>query len=226
MSNYQYILEYIPKRYSATKEQVDARNKVYSFKNGSCSKDLFDEICTVIKKTVGTNKFQWVLCFIPASTHQKTSQRYVDFARTLNKETGVTVEINAISVISDTESGHINGKSNNPVENFKFNKSSFMGKKVILIDDVITRGRTFNQTASKLLDLGASLVEGLFVAKTINPDWKAGAHLYYEEDFDPEEIYLDYMTTYNPEDEIDPEDAYLDYMTTYNPEDDINPEDY
>ena len=46
-----------------------------------------------------------------------------------------------------------------------------LGKKVILIDDVITRGRTFTQTASKILANGASCVIGMFVAKTVNPDW-------------------------------------------------------
>jgi predicted amidophosphoribosyltransferase len=46
-----------------------------------------------------------------------------------------------------------------------------VGKKVILIDDVITRGRTFTQTASKILANGASSVTGMFVAKTVNPDW-------------------------------------------------------
>lgn len=47
----------------------------------------------------------------------------------------------------------------------------FRGKKVILVDDVITRGRTFVQIANKLISNGASSVEGLFVAKTINPNW-------------------------------------------------------
>lgn len=45
------------------------------------------------------------------------------------------------------------------------------GKKVILIDDVITRGRTFSDTAIKMINKGASSVVGLFVAKTVNPDW-------------------------------------------------------
>jgi predicted amidophosphoribosyltransferase len=49
----------------------------------------------------------------------------------------------------------------------------FRGKKVILVDDVITRGRTFVQTADKLIANGASSVEGMFVAKTVNPDWNS-----------------------------------------------------
>ena len=46
---------------------------------------------------------------------------------------------------------------------------------VILVDDVITRGRTFCQTADKLMQNGASSVVGLFVAKTVNPDWNTSA---------------------------------------------------
>jgi predicted amidophosphoribosyltransferase len=78
--------------------------------------------------------------------------------------------LSAITKSSDSESGYIAGKSGNPTADFVFNPSYFRGKKVILIDDVITRGRTFTDTALKLDINGAMSVVGLFVAKTVNPD--------------------------------------------------------
>jgi glutamine phosphoribosylpyrophosphate amidotransferase len=52
----------------------------------------------------------------------------------------------------------------------QFNPEVFKGKKVILIDDVRTRGTTFNMTADKMTGLGAASVFGVFVAQTIHPD--------------------------------------------------------
>jgi len=40
----------------------------------------------------------------------------------------------------------------------------------VLIDDVRTRGVTFDQTADKMIMLGASTVFGVFLAQTIHPN--------------------------------------------------------
>jgi predicted amidophosphoribosyltransferase len=47
--------------------------------------------------------------------------------------------------------------------------SSVRGMNIILIDDVITRGQTFNDTGRKLMAAGAASVTGLFLAKTVHP---------------------------------------------------------
>lgn len=43
-------------------------------------------------------------------------------------------------------------------------------KNVILIDDIITTGETFNKTAEQAMRMGAHSVHGLFLAKTVHPD--------------------------------------------------------
>ena len=73
--------------------------------------------------------------------------------------------------IIDQESGHIAGKKANPASDFSVNREDVTGKNIILIDDIITRGTTFMGTTNKLMANGANLVIGLFLAKTINPDW-------------------------------------------------------
>ena len=65
----------------------------------------------------------------------------------------------------------ITGKKTNPAENFNIKTSDVAGKNIILIDDVITRGMTYMHTTNKLINNGANMVKGLFLAKTINPDW-------------------------------------------------------
>ena len=171
--SYAHVLEYIPTRHAATAAQKSDRTAVYDFKNGYCNSRIFEGFVEAIKHLVGYAKSDYVLCFIPASTQWKTQRRYADLARRLQEATGVTACFNEIYRTEDHEAGHLYGGTVNPTEGVGFNSSCFRGKKVILIDDVITRGRTFCSTANALLDRGASDVVGLFVAKTVNPDWKA-----------------------------------------------------
>lgn len=89
----------------------------------------------------------------------------------IEKETGIACDYHTILPIQDQESGHITGKKTNPAENFNIKTSDVAGKNIILIDDVITRGMTYVHTTNKLINNGANMVKGLFLAKTINPDW-------------------------------------------------------
>ncbi len=168
---YKHIMEYLPKRYSATMKQESDRQAIYDFKNGYCSLSLMNTIVEYIKdikKELGGNN--WRVCFIPASTHHKTACRYQKLATFIEKETGIACDYHTILPIQDQESGHITGKKTNPAENFDIKTSDVTGKNIILIDDVITRGLTFMQTTNKLTKNGANMVRGLFLAKTINPD--------------------------------------------------------
>jgi predicted amidophosphoribosyltransferase len=167
---YFYTMEYLPTRYEASQSEWNNRRAVWNFKDGNCSSVIIDSLVNYVNHIVCGNKSDYVICFIPASTSHKTSVRYSYVARSLTERTGVQATLSAITKSSDSESGYIAGKSGNPTADFVFNPSYFRGKKVILIDDVITRGRTFTDTALKLDINGAMSVVGLFVAKTVNPD--------------------------------------------------------
>lgn len=167
-----YALEYLPKRYSATQSQIADRSIVYNFKNtGTCHHSFLSLFSDTIKQQAGSNKSDYVICFIPASSHEKSLRRYRSLATYLEEHTGVRACLSAIKRTIDKESDHFNGKCGDPLEGISFDPSNFCGKKVILIDDVLTRGRTFISIANELLDRGAVDVYGLFIAKTINPDW-------------------------------------------------------
>ena len=169
--SYYYTMEYLPTRYEANQSEWNNRRAVWDFKDGNCSCAIIDSLVSHVNRIVCGNKSDYVICFIPASTSYKTSNRFGQVARRLTERTGVQATLSAITKASDSEAGHIAGKSCNPTADFEFDSHYFRGKKVILIDDVITRGRTFTDTALKLINKGASSVVGLFVAKTINPDW-------------------------------------------------------
>lgn len=166
------LMNYVPvsaeRRYGycASEEELMARHDVWHFKDGNCSPKILQGLADGINELKGTNS---VVCFIPASTAAKTVTRYGDVSRKLQNMTGVPCSYTAISKENDSEAGHISGKKADPAEDFSFDSRFFKGKTVILIDDVVTRGNTLKSTASRLLNLGASDVIALVVARTFNP---------------------------------------------------------
>lgn len=197
--HYYYLKEYLPVRYSASTEQEQNRQLCYNFKNGFTDEDIKMGFLEKVKTITGNTKEGWVICFIPASSKQATLYRY----KTLTEffmENGYAVATEAIFNEHDKAAEHISGKTNNPIEAFGFMNSAFAGQKVILIDDITTRGTTFNMTADKLEELGALSVTGLFLAKTIHPEenyWDEKPEEYYdpEDDFE-ESTYDNYNGSY------------------------------
>ena len=165
------VLEYIPKKYvGLNSQQLQDRSAVYAFKEGNCPTYAKEKLVEKIKSVIGSNPSAWVVCFIPASTKSKHMRRYFDLSCYLRNRLSCPVYIDGIDVAYDRESGHLTGKTGNPTDNMEFNSSKFSGKKVVLIDDVRTRGVTFDQTADKMIMLGASTVFGVFLAQTIHPN--------------------------------------------------------
>lgn len=161
MYNYYYLKEYLPKRYSADIQQEQDREIVYAFKNGELSESIKKSFLDKIKEITGNSKSEWVVCFIPGSTEHKTSIRFSKLADAIRKE-GYSVEQKAIFNKYDKDAGYLTGKTGNPIESFGFDGTGIVNKNILLIDDVITRGTTFNLTADKLKSLGAKNVTGLF----------------------------------------------------------------
>ena len=162
-------MDYLPTRYDADSNEWEIRRAVWNFKDGNCSTRILNMLESYVDRIVGSNSTDdYVICFIPASTRAKTQNRFGFVANALKSRTGVEATLDAITKPVDSEAGHIAGKSNDPTAGFIFHPEYFRGKKVILIDDVITRGTTFNDTAAKLSRYGAKSVTGLFVAKTIH----------------------------------------------------------
>ena len=223
MSYYPYstILEYIPKKYVglSSKQQQD-RQAVYSFKDGNCPLYAKELLVNKIKSVISSNPSEWIVCFIPASTEAKHLRRYGSLSRYLNNQLSCPVCIDGIYVAYDRESGYMSGKTSDPTDNMTFNSSRFSGKKVILVDDVRTRGVTFERTADILVSLGATSVYGVFLAQTIHPNlpidttprYRGG---YYDDvinDFLEEEQYQDEIVNEILQEELYQEQAEIDFL--------------
>lgn len=185
MNNYHYLKDYLPVRYQANAQQLADRQTCYNFKDGNINDEVKSGFLNKIQEITNGEKTGWAICFIPASTKSKTQIRYKKLAEAI-LASGYKVAIDAIYNEHDHEAGHLTGKTGNPIEGFGFNTSGIAGKKIIVIDDIITRGKTFQMVAEKLMAMGATTVTGLFLAKTINPD--------YTPYIDPAEFYEEEQT--------------------------------
>ena len=185
MNNYHYLKDYLPVRYQANAQQLADRQTCYNFKDGNINDEVKSGFLNKIQEITNGEKTGWDICFIPASTKSKTQTRYKKLAEAI-QASGYKVAIDAIYNEHDHEAGHLTGKTGNPIEGFGFNTSGIAGKKIIVIDDIITRGKTFQMVAEKLMAMGATTVTGLFLAKTINPD--------YTPYIDPAEFYEEEQT--------------------------------
>ena len=185
MNNYHYLKNYLPVRYQANAQQLADRQTCYNFKDGNITDEVKSGFLNKIQEITNGEKTGWAICFIPASTKSKTQTRYKKLAEAI-QASGYKVAIDAIYNEHDHEAGHLTGKTGNPIEGFGFNTSGIAGKKIIVIDDIITRGKTFQMVAEKLMAMGATTVTGLFLAKTINPD--------YTPYIDPAEFYEEEQT--------------------------------
>lgn len=169
--NIYYLLDYVPVSaqnygYIPTEEDWIDRHEVWHFKDGNCSPRILRGLAEAIRQL---SSGDCVVCFVPASTKAKTESRYADVASRLQSMTGISCSFTAISKNNDGASGYISGKQADPASDFSFDMSFFHDKKVILIDDVVTRGNTLKGTASRLLANGAREVVALTVARTFNP---------------------------------------------------------
>ena len=164
-----YLLDYLPSRYrKPTPAQEAARQLAFKFKRGDCPGTIIKGLAACINQHKGTNT---VVCSVPASARDRTLRRYNTLGANLTRMTGVPFSFTAISKVTDSQPGHIAGRSSDPAAGFRFDADFFSGKDVILLDDILTSGNTMGSTARRLIERGARSVVGLVLARTINPDW-------------------------------------------------------
>lgn len=165
-----YILEYLPKRYVANEIQKKNRNRIWRFKDGFIDVMLFLNFASYVNRIIEGKKNEFLICFIPISSNIRTRYRYASFAKKLEDVTSVKTSLRAITKNEDSDFGYIAGKRLHPAEKFQINSNEVGNKRIILIDDIITMGNTFKETADLIMNNGAKSVVGLFAGKTINLD--------------------------------------------------------
>ena len=68
-----------------------------------------------------------------------------------------------IEIIKDATPKHLGGTG---VPTLQFDENYFKGKKILLFDDIITKGNSMLRFKQKLESLGATIIAGISIGKT------------------------------------------------------------
>lgn len=164
-------LEYAPSYYEGlTESQLLNQRTVLNFKDGQYDEDVMLWFRQNIWKMTEDDEYSWSVCFMPCSNDKEQQKRFAKLADYLRDNTKVEIHLSTFGYADKHEPSHQTGKVNINFMNITLNVPDIFTKNVILIDDVITTGETFNRTAEQTMKMGANSVHGLFLAKTIHPD--------------------------------------------------------
>ena len=101
--------------------------------------------------------------------YEANAIRYEEFAEEVCRLTGATNAYKAITIEGERLAVHENqnGKNIESVHIIKFNRDFFNGKKVLLFDDIITRGFSYARFACEIENFGAEVLGGYFLGRTL-----------------------------------------------------------
>lgn len=172
-----YLLDYYPTtvEFEADDDEWNDRWTVWHFKNDSdktsekAHQHVLDRVILkfvdILNETFGEESLKYLtLVCIPASTQEKNDARYKEFSERLCRETGMENGFEHIQVTGARVAKHDGGEDENV--NYSFDDSFFNGKRVILLDDIITKGNSMRIAKAILQKQGAKVICGLAVGKT------------------------------------------------------------
>lgn len=163
--------EYVPSYYEGLSEsQEKIQTTVKSFKDGNFNKEEALWFVKNIQSLVGYDSSLWTVCFIPCRNEELQKNRFKDLADYIRKETNVETHLNCFVFVNEHTPIHQGENGKVRLSDIGLDVDKIFTKNVILIDDVITTGNTFNKTAKQAERAGANRIYGLFFAKTVHPD--------------------------------------------------------
>lgn len=182
--HYCYLFNYYPTNCNIEVTENDWKNRrlIWNFKNepdkkisSSVHDSVLDVIIPQIKdrlfNTFGKEDLQYISLFcLPASTSSKNIARYSKFSSRLCEETKMKNAYHHYYIMQDGLSKNApdnkTGRSIQPI--IKYNEGYFKNKYVLLFDDIVTRGDTMLKYKAILEKMGAIVIGGICIGKTIH----------------------------------------------------------
>ena len=160
------LMDYLPKRFlghASFEAQEDIRH-ILDFKAGRkyavelASKSIGKALSLMdLKDTI-------IVC-IPASCQQTYTRRFRTFSANVCAMTGAINGFDHIKVIGKREKVHICGE-HAAEDNVWIDTDFFQGKRILIIDDIYTTGKTSEAFCEKMEQAGAHVRMAMFLAKT------------------------------------------------------------
>ena len=165
-----WFCKYFPKRIQNVGEkEIADRNLVYAFKDGKAYEKVAQMTASSMKERYGETCIDIVFSPVPASTDKKNEIRYKAFCQRVCELTGAINGYDHMKVCGERLSIHEHRKTEKEIRKvsiLEFDEKWFDGKRVLVYDDVITRGMSYALYACQLESFGANVLGGIFLART------------------------------------------------------------
>lgn len=161
------FFEYLPMQYrQATEREWQIRKMIWSFKDGKAYLNIAWMIANKLHQVFGDDVKNIVFACVPASSADKNELRYKGFASAVCKFSGAINAYEHIRVSGDRLAIHekFDSKSLQKVQVIEFDKDFFRGKKILVFDDILTKGFSYARFACQLEKIGGEVLGGFFLA--------------------------------------------------------------
>mgnify|MGYP001268736207 CR=1 FL=1 len=136
---------------------------IFDFKEGVCP-EIYAQIFSrtilklfgnlVLKSTKENLIEKTIILPVPASTQEKQKKRYKELFKLISEKTGVGNGYEYIKIKNDVEAKHLSNNRTSLDEHIEIDYSFLKEYRyIILIDDVITTGKTISELASKFRNI-------------------------------------------------------------------------
>ena len=160
------LLDYVPQRYlrRASFDTLENDRFILDFKSGR--RYATDKASRLIGKALSLMDLKdTVIVCIPASCQRTYTRRFRKFSENVCAKTGAINGFDHIKVIGKREKVHICGEYA-AEDNVWIDTDFFQGKRILIIDDICTTGRTSDDFREKMEQAGAHVRMAMFLAKT------------------------------------------------------------
>ena len=164
---------YIPKAYRelATEEERSFSEWVINFKDGQKAqlKEGAQMVISKLRQWYGDKARELVCVPVPCSSMAQYRFRFSYFCVVVANTLGQANPMQHVTILGKRSAAHRNPahtivKDDN--YEVQVDGEFFKGKKVVIVDDIISSGRTADDFAKVLEDAGAEIKGGIFFAKT------------------------------------------------------------
>lgn len=181
---YYYFFNYYSKNYYPKINPRDTyiRRIIWRFKDLGGRINLSGMVSNKIISMLDYKREMLTFVCIPASTVEKHKIRYERFMKDVCQQTGMQNGYQYIKITDESEASHEGGSGCS----FECDKDFFKGRKVIIFDDIITKGHSLNRMAIKLKEAGAEVVAAFFLGKTYyGRSYQSLPHPSFDDDNNP-----------------------------------------
>ena len=165
---------YVPKalREFATEEEKNFSEWVINFKDGNKAqlKEGAQMVVNKLRQWYGDKARELVVVPVPCSSMAQYRYRFSYFCVVVSNTLGQLNPMQHVTILGKRTAAHRNPAHEVKEDNYKveIDTDFFKGKKVVVVDDIVSSGATADKFAKQLEEVGAIVKGGIFFAKTKN----------------------------------------------------------